>query len=44
MTGWTLFLVLVGLCVVTAQFFRLMDAIERPAAPRHRRHSAVRTR
>ncbi len=31
MTGWTLFFVLVGVAFLTAQFFRLIDLIERPA-------------
>jgi len=31
MTGWTLFFVLVGVAFLTAQLFRLIDLIERPA-------------
>ena len=31
MTVWTLFFVIVGIVVVTAQVFRVLDAIERPA-------------
>lgn len=31
MTGWTLFFVLVGAAFLTAQLFRLIDLIERPA-------------
>ena len=37
MTGWTLFFLVVGIAVVTAQLFRLVDFIERPAPPRRRR-------
>ena len=41
MTGWTLFFILVGVCYLTSQLFRVIDAIERPA--RHtRRRAAVR--
>ena len=41
MTGWTVFFVLVGVVFLTAQLFRVIDAIERPA--RHsRRRSALR--
>lgn len=41
MTGWTLFFILVGVTYLTAQLFRVIDAIERPA--RHsRRRAAVR--
>ena len=41
MSGWTFFFVLVGVVFLTAQLFRVIDAIERPA--RHSRHrSAVR--
>ncbi len=37
MTGWTLFFVLVGAAFLTAQLFRFIDFIERPARPaRHR--------
>lgn len=31
MTGWTLFLIVVGVAFLTAQLFRLIDLIERPA-------------
>lgn len=34
MTGWTLFCVVVGVVVLTAQFFRIIDAIERPRRSR----------
>ena len=38
MTGWTLFLAIVGAAFLTAQLFRLIDFIERPA----RRQAACR--
>ncbi len=41
MTGWTLFFILVGVTYLTAQLFRVIDAIERPARSQHRR-AAVR--
>ena len=41
MTGWSFFFVLVGVAFLTAQVFRLVDAIERPARRAHRR-AAVR--
>ena len=41
MTGWTFFFVLVGVVFLTAQLFRIIDAIERPAQ-RHHRRAAVR--
>lgn len=31
MTGWTLFFIVVGVAVLTAQLFRVIDVIERPA-------------
>ena len=37
MTGWSLFFVLIGVGFLTAQVFRLVDAIERPARRRRRR-------
>ena len=40
MTGWTFFFMLVGVAVLTAQLFRIVDAIERPARRRRRRSSA----
>ena len=40
MTGWTLFFIIVGVAVLTAQLFRLIDAIERPSRQDNR--SAVR--
>lgn len=41
MTGWTFFFVLVGVVFLTAQLFRVIDAIEHPAQHRGRR-AAVR--
>ncbi len=31
MTGWTLFFTVIGVSVLTAQLFRVIDVIERPA-------------
>lgn len=31
MTGWTLFLVILGAALLTAQLFRLIDLLERPS-------------
>ena len=31
MTGWSFFFILVGVASLTAQLFRIIDAIERPA-------------
>ncbi len=31
MTGWTLFFILMGVGFLTHQFFRIIDAIERPS-------------
>ena len=31
MTGWTLFFTLLGAAILTAQLFRFIDLIERPA-------------
>ncbi|MDN0031742.1 hypothetical protein [Oscillibacter ruminantium] len=31
MTGWTLFFIMVGVGFLTAQLFRIIDAIERPS-------------
>ena len=39
MTGWTLFFTVLGVAILTAQLFRLIDLIERPA--RHTRRAAV---
>lgn len=41
MTGWTLFFMLLGVAFVTAQLFRVIDAIERPAR-RSRRRAVAR--
>ena len=30
MTGWTLFFIVIGVSVLTAQLFRVIDAIEHP--------------
>ena len=40
MTGWTLFFIIVGVAVLTAQLFRVIDAIARPSRQDNR--SAVR--
>ena len=40
MTGWTFFFILVGAALLTAQLFRAIDAIERPARRSRRRVSA----
>lgn len=31
MTGWTLFFTVLGVAILTAQLFRLIDLIERPS-------------
>ena len=41
MTGWTFFFMLVGVAFFTAQLFRLVDAIERPASRRRRRRASA---
>ena len=43
MTFWTYVFILVGVAVLTAQFFRLIDLIEQPAghAPRRRSRRAA---
>lgn len=42
MTGWSMFFILVGVGFLTAQVFRLVDAIERPARrTTRRRHAAA---
>ena len=38
MSGWTFFFVLVGVCFLTAQIFRLVDAIEHSGRHAHRRN------
>ena len=40
MTGWTLFFIILGVALVTAQLFRIIDAIERPARRSRRRAMA----
>ena len=37
MTGWSFFFVLMGVASLTAQLFRIIDAIERPARRSRRR-------
>ena len=34
MTGWTLFFIVIGVAVLTAQLFRVIDIIERPRRAR----------
>lgn len=41
MTGWSMFFILVGVGFLTAQVFRLVDAIERPARRARRRSAAA---
>lgn len=41
MTGWTFFFILVGVVFLTAQLFRVIDYIERPAQ-RSRRQAGIR--
>lgn len=41
MTGWSFFFVLMGVASLTAQLFRVIDAIERPAR-RSRRRAVAR--
>ncbi len=41
MTGWSFFFILMGVSALTAQLFRIIDAIERPAQ-RSRRHGMAR--
>lgn len=42
MSGWTFFFVLVGVVFLTAQLFRVIDAIERPARRSHHRRAVAR--
>lgn len=35
MTGWTFFFMILGVAFLTAQLFRIIDLIERPANRRH---------
>lgn len=44
MTGWTFFFMLLGVVFLTAQIFRLIDAIERPARRRPRGRAVAATR
>lgn len=41
MTGWSFFFILTGVSALTAQLFRIVDAIERPAHT-SRRRTAIR--
>lgn len=36
MTGWTLFFTLVGVAFLTAQLFKIIDAIEQPRRRRQK--------
>ena len=40
MTGWSFFFILMGVSALTAQLFRIVDAIERPARRPSRRVTA----
>ena len=40
MTGWSFFFILVGVASLTAQLFRIIDAIERPTRRSRRRAMA----
>lgn len=40
MTGWSFFFILMGVSALTAQLFRIVDAIERPARRPGRRAAA----
>ena len=42
MTGWSFFFVLMGVASLTAQLFRIIDAIERPARRTSRRRAMAR--
>ena len=44
MSGWTFFFLVVGITVLAAQLFRIIDFIERPAKRRtsHRRAAVAR--
>lgn len=42
MSGWTFFFVLMGVVFLTAQLFRVIDAIERPAPRTHHRRAVAR--
>lgn len=40
MTGWSFFFIFLGVAFLTAQLFRIIDAIERPARRSRRRAMA----
>ena len=42
MTGWTFFFVLIGVVFLTAQIFRLIDAIDHPTQRHTRRRAMAR--
>jgi len=42
MTGWSLFFIVLGVAFLTAQLFRVIDALERPARRAHRRRAMAR--
>ena len=42
MTGWAFFFTVLGITVITAQLFRIIDIIERPARRHAGRTAAVR--
>jgi hypothetical protein len=40
MTGWTIFFITIGVAFMTAQVFRILDAIDRPTKRRPRSAAA----
>lgn len=42
MTGWSFFFIVLGAAFLTAQLFRVIDAIERPARRSHHRRAMAR--
>ena len=42
MTGWSFFFIALGVAFLTAQLFRVIDIIERPARRPHRRRAMAR--
>lgn len=42
MTTWSFFFIVLGVAFLTAQLFRVIDAIERPARRPHRRRAMAR--
>ena len=44
MTGWTFFFMVLGITFLTAQLFRIIDFIERPAKHRSHYRRAAATR